>query len=200
MAGVFEWQKQFIVGHLGNAYWLALGAAVTVAVLVVALVFNAILDKSRLIRRVLMGSMDMEGDWTNLAIDKNTGELVNVAFTTITFRDGHFCYDGTAWDCESGRTVYWKTLQSDYSEDRLTFRYRTWWAGSGTRPIQGSGILHFRSEYGRITCFTGEFIDIWHLRECVNIGQRVRYGWAESRRIARTSRSSARRRGLRNAS
>lgn len=183
-AALFELQEDLIAGHLGWGRWVALIVAVALVAFLLGWVFSIVVSASRLLRRVLMGADDMEGDWTNLAVDKTSGELINVAFTTTTFRNGYFCYDGTAWNLTTGQTSHWRTLQSDYSGGRLTFRYETWGAGTATRAVQGSGILCFTKEHDRITGYTGEFIDLWHLRECVNIGEKIRYSFLERRKLS----------------
>lgn len=187
---LFELQKELIAGNLGRGRWVALVLGAALVAFLVGYGFNRLVSISRLLRRALMRGDDMEGDWTNLAVDKKTGELINVAFTTTTYRDGYFCYDGTAWNQTTEQTNHWRTLQSDYSGDRLTFRYETWMAGTTTRAVQGSGILRFTREHDRITGYTGEFIDLWHARECVNIGERMRYGFLERRKLTEEQRKA----------
>jgi hypothetical protein len=150
-------------------------AALAIVIVLLGRLFRILVDRFWTVRRVIVGRRDIEGCWTDFTIDE-AGNLINVAFATITYRNGYYCFDGVAWYTDSTRRVHWETLQSDYSRHTLTYRYDTWKSGDPRSTEHGAGFLGFEKEH-RIAKYTGEFIDVYHLLRCRTYGERVPQAW-----------------------
>lgn len=183
IAAAVELDKDLMKQDLTSFEWVLLCLALLVAALVVGWLFGRIVETSWLARRLVLGKNDMESDWTDLAIDRETGELINVAFTRTTYRKGYFCLDGIAWYPEDNLSLSWRTIQSEYADDKLLYRYETWWARDLSDKEHGAGVIEFERDDERIERYVGKFIDSFHMRRCAHYGARVRYPLFRSQRL-----------------
>jgi len=178
-----EFYKTLEERDLTSFEWFVFCLSLLLVALGVGWLFRRCIEKWWLIRRMIVGKDDMEGDWTDLAIDRETGELINIAFTRTTYRRGYFCIDGIAWYPDENRSLHWQTLQSEYADDKLLYRYATWWSRDIQDKEHGAGVIEFERDHERIERYVGKFIDSFHMRRCAHYGRRVRYPLFESRRL-----------------
>jgi hypothetical protein len=183
---LFEMEKGFLTEQILVSKWILLFLFVAAAIFFLGLLFDRIIEWSRLLRYCILARRDIEGHWVDVTLDRDTGEFINIAFTTITFRHGYFRSDGLAWYADRKANVCWETQQSDYSRDILTYRYETWLSGDPLERKHGAGVLTFHGDGKRLESYTGEFIDIYHLRRCANFGERIERGLFRLRRLNAT--------------
>lgn len=175
MAGTttaFEMQRTLLPDNLAIQAIMVL-VALSAVIVGLGFIFNRLVDNFWVVRRVIVGRRrDIEGQWVDFTLDRDSGNLINVSFATISYQKGYYCFDGRGWYVGSTRAILWETLQSDYSNHSLTYRYDTWKSGEPRDREHGAGSLSFDKDR-RVSRYTGEYIDIYHMHRCRTYGERV---------------------------
>jgi|GEM_PF-2525148 len=171
---VFEIERERLETHFGNfAYW-ALFLLLAAISLGADTVGDFLLENLRWLRLLVLADEDIEGAWLDFAVEKATGNIVNYAWVTITYRQGHFRFDGIAWYVPDNRLLRWEARQTAYSEGVLYYRYTIAPPGWFSRTEHGAGAVEFKRSSGRrrFDQYAGQFIDEYS-RGCMDFGLRA---------------------------
>ena len=126
------------------------------------LIIEGVPGVSPLLRRVLLGKEDIEGDWPLVVVDVERREPVYFGFLTIRFKDGQFQVFGDDWLPDTGEhAMSFRAIQSRYANSRLQY-----WYEQGTSlqepEMRGYTELYFFPADQKPLRHCGEFLDKEH--------------------------------------
>jgi hypothetical protein len=148
------------IGHMAGQK-IGPTASSAIAVIVLSLGFagleigvHASIKKWRWLRRLLLGSDDIEGVWVDHV--RQGDAILNGAFVSIKYRDGEFAVTGDEWTAD-GRHVhsFWSEF-SKYENNRLRFAFTS---TDGAEKLEGSAAYHFSTHGRRPTGFAGFYVE-----------------------------------------
>lgn len=158
---------------------------------------NALVEKLRLLRRVISGREFVEGDWPLFVYDMAKQKLLYLGFLTITFKDGHIYVFGDDWqvvdgsgaDGETkvieGRSMKFRSKQSHYKDSVLHYWYEQ--GMSIHEPdMRGYTEIYFFPHHsrlgllGRADRHAGRFLDPNH-PDTRFYAERIAYSWFQRR-------------------
>ena len=102
---------------------------------------------SRLLRKVLSGKDDIEGDWPLAVMDMTRLEPLYIGFLTIGYRDGQYAVSGDDWHLDNEHAQEFGSVQSLYRNCVLQYWYEQ--GASLHRPdMRGYTEIYFFPRYG----------------------------------------------------
>ena len=135
---------------------------------------------SRLLRKVLSGKDDIEGDWPLVVMDMARLEPLYVGFLTIGYRDGQYSVSGDDWHLDGEHAQEFRSVQSLYRNRIMQYWYEQ--GASLHRPdMRGYTEIYFFPREGVPQRHAGKFLDPQHTSDIRFYARKQRYGFWERR-------------------
>jgi hypothetical protein len=129
---------------------------------------------SPLLRRAIMGSEFIEGDWPLVAVDMQEQKLLYLGFLNIGFRDGQLHVLGDDWTPDGGHAQAFRSMQSLYRNDTLHY----WYEQGETLlapDMRGYTEVYFFPLHGLAKRHAGKFLDVKHTSDIRFYAQKQQY-------------------------
>jgi len=116
---------------------------------------------SRLLRRAIMGSEFIEGEWPLVVVDMQAQKLLYLGFLNIGFRDGQLYVLGDDWNPDGSHAQAFRSMQSLYRDGTLHYWYEQ---GESLRApdMRGYTEVYFFPVHGLAKRHAGKFLDVRH--------------------------------------
>ncbi len=105
--------------------WIILLALIAVVLFTLNQVFEALLEHSVSIRKLLAGNEFIEGFWFDISIDRANKTVHHGSFITIWWENGRFAVSGIEFDPEGTRLCTFKSTSTAFADRILTFGYQS---------------------------------------------------------------------------
>lgn len=135
--------------------------AVAGAIMIVAFdhAVRAAISASRLLRKCIMGSDDIEGYWIETMREKSTGREIGFAVESIAYVNDTLHIDGKQFDLDGSlRGTYW-TKMHDYSESQSQLVFGSKHFGDIDAEKAGYSQVHYLRNGRTITGYVGYYTD-----------------------------------------
>lgn len=119
---------------------------------------DKLLEWLPLVRRVFAGSKHIEGDWTLVVVNGQSGTVIYYGFLTIGFKDGQYEVHGTDWHPDGRHAMDFRAMQTYQDHPTLHYWYRQGELGNQ----RGYTFIEFFPRNEMPTRHTGVFHDKEH--------------------------------------
>jgi hypothetical protein len=100
---------------------------------------TAAIEHIRVLRRMLAGRNDIEGDWVNIVVDTaNPKQIIGAEYCRIRYRNGEYVLSGDTWTLDGKWVQDFRTGGSCYKDREFEYYYRT-----GVNRVGGFGVMIF---------------------------------------------------------
>ncbi len=129
---------------------------------------------SRLLRRTIMGSDFIEGDWPLVVVDMHAQKLLYLGFLNIGFRDGQLYVLGDDWAPDGTHAQSFRSMQSLYRNHTLHYWYEQ--GQSLLAPdMRGYTEVYFFPMEGLAKRHAGKFLDVRHTSDIRFYAKKQKY-------------------------
>ncbi|NIS37739.1 hypothetical protein GWN26_01340, partial [Candidatus Saccharibacteria bacterium] len=147
---------------LGIKNGIAIGILVFFAIVVTKIgesIGRSLVERSKFIRKLILGKDYIEGSWVDLSIDHQNKLLRAVALVEIEYQNGSIAFGGQVFGCNGVPVGNFDSSVAGYKNNTLWYVYNREVVFENKEKATGRGELKFTRESHNPTSYYGSFFD-----------------------------------------